>query len=360
MRMESRNEDLPAWVPESVARYVAHTEDGLSIRELARRDGCHASTILRQIRKLESKRDDPLIDAALDRFRRASERDSPAKPKAQQAVPSEDTVMQEGRRVLSRLCETGAVLAVARDMDKAVVVRDRGDGGSARTAVVDRDVAQAMVLKDWISCSAQGRIAQYTITAAGKAALQRMLAEAENAAQGFAEAQSPFAEQHRAWGEKTVREKGRTRQMRFNMAESPLTSLARRKDKDGKPFLSTDLVAAGERLREDFELAQMGPRVGQNWERFLTGGERGGYRPDSGVGSGPDGARERVAKALEDLGEGLSDVALRCCCFLEGLETAEKRLGWSARSGKIVLRIALMRLREHYRGQAGGAGDYIG
>lgn len=52
--------------------------------------------------------------------------------------------------------------------------------------------------------------------------------------------------------------------------------------------------------------------------------------------------------ALSDLGPGLGDVALRCCCFLEGLEQAEKRLGWSARSGKIVLRIALQRLKRHY------------
>jgi len=41
-------------------------------------------------------------------------------------------------------------------------------------------------------------------------------------------------------------------------------------------------------------------------------------------------------------------VALRCCCYLEGLETAEKKMGWSARSGKIVLRIALHRLKRHY------------
>jgi len=41
-------------------------------------------------------------------------------------------------------------------------------------------------------------------------------------------------------------------------------------------------------------------------------------------------------------------VVLRCCCSREGRETAEKRLGWSARSGKVVLKIALQRLAQHY------------
>ena len=45
---------------------------------------------------------------------------------------------------------------------------------------------------------------------------------------------------------------------------------------------------------------------------------------------------------------GLGDVALRCCCRLEGLEAVEQTMGWSARSGKIVLRIALQRLARHY------------
>ena len=65
-------------------------------------------------------------------------------------------------------------------------------------------------------------------------------------------------------------------------------------------------------------------------------------------GYGPAAARSRVVGALRELGPGLSDVALRCCCYLEGLESAEKRMGWSARSGKIVLRIALQRLKRHY------------
>ena len=48
------------------------------------------------------------------------------------------------------------------------------------------------------------------------------------------------------------------------------------------------------------------------------------------------------------MGSGLNDIALRCCCHLEGLEAAERHLGWSARSGKIVLRIALAQLKAFY------------
>ena len=86
----------------------------------------------------------------------------------------------------------------------------------------------------------------------------------------------------------------------------------------------------------------------QNWERFLTAGGTRGAAQGRGPAEGPQDARTRVAKAMEALGPGLSDVVFRVCCFLEGLETAEKRLGWSARSGKVVLKIALERLAMHY------------
>lgn len=68
-----------------------------------------------------------------------------------------------------------------------------------------------------------------------------------------------------------------------------------------------------------------------------------------------------IRAAMADLGPGLSDVLMRCCCYLEGVEAAKKRLGWSARSGKIVLRIALMRLHQHYERTLGSAaGGMIG
>ena len=57
-----------------------------------------------------------------------------------------------------------------------------------RTAVVERAVAQAFALKDWITCRKPGRVASYEITAAGRAALKRMLDEEDAAGAGMAEA----------------------------------------------------------------------------------------------------------------------------------------------------------------------------
>jgi hypothetical protein len=247
-------------------------------------------------------------------------------------------------------------------MEKAVVMRAFPDGCCARLAVVDRVVAQAFVLQDWISLRKVGRVASYELSAPGKAALKRLM-EAEDQARmagGLAEAPMAFADQHRIWGERVVMGEEGPRRVRHNLAESPVTVLGRRREKDGRPFLEPSLVEAAERLREDFEVAQMGPRVAQNWERFLTGGDRGSFHGDGGLAQGPKAARDRVAAALRDLGPGLGDVALRVCCFLEGIEAAEQRMGWAARSGKIVLRIALQRLRRHYDETYGKHGPRIG
>lgn len=205
-----------------------------------------------------------------------------------------------------------------------------------------------MALKGWIATSGNGRITRYHITASGRNALAEMMARNESAqAIGIVDPETG-----------TLRDI--PRRIRYGMAESPLAALARRRDSDGERFLSDDLVHAGERLREDFELAQMEADVAQNWDGFLEV-LRGNDFPVSSRGTpGARQAHDRAIAALMDLGTGLSDVTLRCCCFLEGLETAEKTLGWSARSGKIVLRIALMRLKKHYLENADPKGAMIG
>jgi len=144
---------------------------------------------------------------------------------------------------------------------------------------------------------------------------------------------------------------GKSETIRVNLGESPIGWLAKRRDPNGKPFLSRDEVAAGERLRVDFERAQLGPNVTQDWKRFLTAGVEGGRSvsaQDRNIDGGADAARRRMAEALDALGPGLSDVALRVCCFLEGIGSVESEMHWSARSGKVVLKIALQRLAAFY------------
>lgn len=274
---------------------------------------------------------------------------------AQGEALSEARLKREGRRALRRLCETGAILVVAPAMDKAVIVREMEGKEPTRIGIVDKPVAEAMALKGWIQFGRAGRVTRYAITRAGREALDHLLADVEDEEEdniqntGFAEASAGFSHSTPAMAPRGPKRK------RYGISETPLVGLARRKGPDGRPFLPDDLVRAGERLREDFELAQIEPRVTQNWDSFLTAGTAG----QSGAGSDRmpgSAARQRVTGALRDLGPGLGDVALRCCCYLEGLERIERRLGWSARSGKIVLRIALQRLKRHYddQGEAGG------
>jgi len=340
----------PDWVPCDVLAYLDHTLCGRSIRAIARDYGCQPSTILRRVRRLEGRRDDMLIDLALNRLEQGTGASHPAERGTTESsamnqfskIPSVDDrkFEAEAHRVLRRLSEQGAVLALAPAMETAVVVREVGDGAALRTAVVQRPVAEAMALREWIESSGEGRILRYRITALGRAELKRLMAQEESQrarTMGTANEDDDDLEDIPASGRRGVR---------YNLAESPLLTLARRRDADGRPFLSRDLVAAGERLREDFELAQMGTDRAQNWERFLTGPIN-----EHGQGAGAPAAvsaQSRVSAALSELGPGLGDVALRCCCHLEGLETAERKMGWSARSGKIVLRIALQRLKQYY------------
>ena len=188
------------------------------------------------------------------------DRKSDANPSADIAAQSlsESRLRSESLRILRRLVETGAVMAVGRDMDTAVVVRDAPDGSTTRSAVVDRAVAQAMALRDWIACHDPGaRVARYHISAAGRSALRELVAASENRARAMAEAPAEFVVARKAVIEDDLPQ---AHVQRFAVTDSPLVGLARRRDKDGRLFLSRVLLAAGERLCEDYELSQMDPK----------------------------------------------------------------------------------------------------
>ncbi|MFV0301834.1 MAG: DUF6456 domain-containing protein [Paracoccus sp. (in: a-proteobacteria)] len=349
----------PTPIPEDAQLYLRHVEQGESIRAIARETGCHASTVLRRIRRFEARRDDMLVDGALEQ--------------------GADAVSLEGREALNalrRLAESGALMVVAPGMDKAIITRD-----GLRTAILERRLAEAMALNGWVAQVGQGRVISYAMVPAGREALRQRLkktrtgaamprprdfrnaspVDPEPAPEGTADSGPEAAQNHRIWETREIRdpEDGRRRSRRMNIAESPLQMLARRRDINGQPFLDPGMVGAGERLREDFELAQLGPRVTQNWDGFMTAGIDVS-RAGTGYRGGSESARNRVAVALRELGPGMGDIVLRVCCFLEGIEQTERRLGWSARSGKIVLRLALMRLERHYTETYGPGSRLIG
>ena len=132
----------------------------------------------------------------------------------------------------------------------------------------------------------------------------------------------------------------RRRSVTVNIAESPLGWLHARGHLDDRLF------AAGERLRSDYERAQLAPQVTMRWE------------PVRIRGTNPDGlapaerqvaARQRFDGAIAAAGKGLEDILWRVVCACETVTTAERALEWPARSGKLVLRIALERVADFYR-----------
>ena len=125
-----------------------------------------------------------------------------------------------------------------------------------------------------------------------------------------------------------------------NIAESPLTWL------HARGHLSERQFSAGERLRSDWERAQLSPSVTMRWDVVrVSGGGDAGLSP----GERQMAARRRFDEAVATAGSGLSDILWRVVCAGEGLPVAEKALDWPARSGKLVLRIALDRVADYYR-----------
>ena len=132
----------------------------------------------------------------------------------------------------------------------------------------------------------------------------------------------------------------RVRSVTVNLAESPLTWLHARGHLGDRQF------AAGEQLRADWERAQLAPSVTMRWDAVrVRGGGDAGLTP----GERQLAARRRFDEAVAAAGSGLADILWRVVCAGEGLPVAEKALDWPARSGKLVLRIALDRVADYYR-----------
>jgi len=232
----------------------------------------------------------------------------------------EEEIAREARRVLRRLASPRAAL-FQRGQDFAVARGAASAAGSRLT--VTAPFAAAFLRAGWIIADGPGR---FVLTGEGQAFLVRSFGGADR-----------FAEQHR---EMTAGEiDGRA--VRVNLAESPLTRLKSRGLIDAVRF------AVGEKLRRDYTLAQLTPRMGVDLSApVVSGGARG-----SGADMVSDiavAARQRFTRAMAAAGPGLADLAFEVCCDLKSLESAESQRQWCRGAAKVVLLLALDRLAAHY------------
>jgi len=131
----------------------------------------------------------------------------------------------------------------------------------------------------------------------------------------------------------------RRRSVTVNLAESPLGWL------HAHGHLADRLFDAGERLRGDYEVAQIAPAITMRWDAVRIRGTGAGLAP----GERQIAARARFDGAIGAAGKGLEDILWRVVCACETLPVAEKALAWPSRSGKLVLRLALDRVADFYR-----------
>lgn len=232
---------------------------------------------------------------------------------------AEAEIAREARRVLRRLGSPRAAL-FARGQDFAVA-RSAGTAAGSRLVTAAWFV-EAFLRAGWIAPDGPGR---FRLAEAGRAFLVRSFGGEDR-----------FAEQHR---EMVTREEG-GRALRVNLAESPLARLK------GRGLIDATQFAAGEKLRRDYTLAQLSPRMGVDLSRPVVSGGRG-MGADT-IGDIAVAARQRFSRAMAAAGPGLSDLAFEVCCDLKALEGAEEKRGWSRRSGRVVLMLALDRLAAHY------------
>jgi len=141
-----------------------------------------------------------------------------------------------------------------------------------------------------------------------------------------------------------ARARGRPRRtVTVNLAESTLGWLRAR------GLVSQRQHDAGERLRADWTMAALSPRVTMRWDPAPTAQGRRG--PDTPLDPtlAQIAARRRFDGAVAAAGKDMADILWRVVCAGEGIEAAESALGWPRRAGKLVLTVALDRVADYYR-----------
>lgn len=216
---------------------------------------------------------------------------------------------------------------VLRRLAKGVRVEARPDGsfrlvGLRARHTVSAETIAFMRAKDWLR---------------EEAGCLRLSEAGERSLSGDEDA---FATQHRVLETKLIKDdEGRERYVVVNAAESPLALLHQRK------LVNRLAFEAGEKLRRDFTLAQLSPRLAVDYSAPVG---RRSLKPETLITETALASKQRFNRAMRAAGPGLADVLFDLCCILKGLEECERDRGWPRGSACVVLRVALDRLAGHY------------
>ena len=251
---------------------------------------------------------------------------------------ADNEIIREALLCFRRLVEPGAHL---RDVsshlgsDRVWGVFVKRNDFAKPVARLKAELIGAFRDRDWLESAGDGRL---SLSQAGLMWYRRSTSP------------DPFQDQHRDRVRRNVESgSGGNHVVEINRAESPLAWLRARKDVEGNPMLSEEQFDAGERLRRDFESAQMRAHVTANWDFGFASSRRAVSAQDrSDISDVALAAKQRFHHALEAVGPELAAVLVEVCCHLNGMAGAERTLGLPKRSGKVVLLIALNALARHY------------
>jgi len=264
------------------------------------------------------------------------------------AVPmraNADVLPREAQRLLAVLDAAETRVLVDPTDEGSVIVHRKRAGisvGAGRFQVADAELLVRRDLAVWQG--GPGRQKTLCLSEAGRSCLRRGTAD---------DPETAFLHQHRETVPAMVQTEAGPRRVRVDAEESPLDWLRRRKDRHGVPMIDEAAYQAGERLRTDIMLAGLLPGVTARWDGMPAGG---GRPSPSEVTDRMIAARQRIRRAFDAVGTDFGDLLMDLCGFLKGLEQIEREREWPQRSGKIVVRLALARLAEHYGIEAAAHG----
>lgn len=255
------------------------------------------------------------------------------------APPAERALTRAAERLLAALAQPGAYAFPDPIDGSALIVRAGGAGVSLGGGRFPLDAGEQLLALDLVRTETGGR-RQIVLGPAGRARLRRQAGPEGSA---FLAQHLDLVAEEADDGERA--EAAAPPRLR-DASESPVAWMARRRGSDGRPLIEPAAFEAGERLRRDITVARMTPRLGVNWGAERVDGS--GPRDPASASDAVVAARQRVRGALDAVGGDLANLLIDLCAELKGLERIEAERRWPARSAKVVARIALGRLAEHY------------